>query len=340
MDATAGKILADLKVKKYAHVYLLQGEETYYIDLISNYIEQNVLSVADKSFNQVVLYGRESPVNLILTNAKRFPMMADRQVVIVREAQDIPDLSKEAGQKLLLDYFSRPAPSTILVLCHKYKTLDKRKEFGKKAEQLTNSASFKKPYENQLPEFVDEYISGKGCSIEERGIQALCEAVGNDLNRLSNELDKLLIGKEAGAKLTVGEVMSQVGMSREYNIFELQKALISQDFYKCIVIAEHFAGNTKKNPLIMSVAFLFSFFSKLLVAAASSSKTKDELVSTLRISPFVANEYMNALRNYSLAKIIENISLLKQADLKSKGVNSGSEDEGQILKELVVRLIR
>lgn len=340
MDSTAKKILADLTAKKYAPVYLLQGEETYYIDLVSNYIEQNILTEAEKSFNQVILYGRESPVHVILTHAKRFPMMAERQVVVVREAQDIPDLSKEPGQKLLLDYFTRPVPSTILVLCHKYKALDKRKELGKKAEQLTNVATFRKAYDNQLPEFVEEYLSRKGCSMDEHGIQALCESVGNDLNRISNEIDKMLIGKEQGAKLTAGEVMAQVGMSREFNIFELQKALIFQDFYKSYVIAEYFASNTKKNPLIMSVAFLFSFFSKLLLAASSSSRTEKELVSTLRISPFAARDYMNALRNYSLAKIIKNISLLKEADLKSKGVNSGSEDEGQILKELVVRLMR
>ena len=159
MDAIAKKILTDLKEKKYAPVYLLQGEESFYIDVISNYIEQNALSEAEKGFNQVILYGRESPVNLILTHARRFPMMADRQVVIVREAQDIPDLSKEMGQKLLLDYFTRPVPSTVLVLCHKYKALDKRKELGKKAEQLTLSATFKKPYE-VIANGLSQY---KGC---------------------------------------------------------------------------------------------------------------------------------------------------------------------------------
>lgn len=339
MDAIARKILTDLKAGKYAPIYLLQGEETFYIDLISNYIEQNVLSDSEKGFNQIILYGKESPVNVILTNAKRFPMMAERQVVIVREAQDIPDLSKEMGQKLLLDYFSRPLPSTLLVLCHKYKTLDKRKELGKKAEQLTISATFKKPYENQLPEFVDEYVSNKGYSMQERGMQVLCESVGNDLNRLSNEIDKMLIGKQPGDQLSADYVMTHVGMSREYNIFELQKALILQDLYKTCQIADYFASNTRKNPLIMSVAFLFSFFSKLLLAGSSAGKSEKELVSSLKISPFAARDYINALRNYSLAKIIENISLLKQADLRLKGVNSGSEDEGQILKELVVRLI-
>ena len=339
MDAAAKKILTDLKAKKYEAVYLLQGEEAYYIDLISNYIEHNVLSDSEKGFNQVIIYGRESPVSTILTHARRFPMMAERQVVIVREAQDIPDLSKEMGQKLLLDYFTRPVPSTLLVLCHKYKTLDKRKELGKKAEQLTTSATFKKFYENQLPEFVEEYIAGKGYGMDDRAALVLTQSVGNDLIRLANELDKMLIGRSPGEQLTAEYVMARVGMNREYNIFELQKALISQDAYKTFQIADYFASNTRKNPPIMLVAFLFSFFSKLLLAASSSSNTERELVSALKISPFAAKDYMNALRKYSLTKIIEIINLLKESDLKLKGVNSGSEDEGQILKELVVRLI-
>lgn len=339
MDPAAKKILADIKARRFEPVYLLQGEETYYIDLISNYLEQNVLSESERAFNQVVLYGKEAPVNVILTNAKRYPMMAERQLIVVREAQDIPDLSKEMGQRLLLDYFVRPVASTVLVLCHKHKTLDKRKELGKKAEQLTTSLTFKKPYDNQLPEFVTEYVEAKGFAIEERATLVLCESVGNDLNRLANEIDKLLIGKSQ-KPITAEEVMSQVGMSREYNIFELQKALISQDTYRSFQIAEYFSSNTKKNPLIMVVAFLFSFYSKLLLAASGSGRTERELVTVLKISPFAARDYMNALQKYSLAKIVENISLLKEADLKLKGVNSGSEDESQILKELVQRLIR
>ncbi len=339
MDATARKILTDLRAKRYEPIYLLQGEETFYIDLIANYLESNVLSAAEKEFNQVILYGKETPVNVMLTHAKRYPMMAERQVVIVREAQDIPDLSKDMGQRLLLDYLVRPVPTTILVLCHKYKSLDKRKELGKKAEQLTTSATFKKLYDNQLPEFVGEYIKEKGCTMQERAMHLLCESVGNDLNRLANEVDKMLVGKAPGEPITADDVMNQVGISREYNIFELQKALVAQNVYKTYQIADYFASNTRKNPLIMIVAFLFNFYSKLLLAAASSSRTKEEIVSALKISPFAAQDYMNALQKYSLTKIVENIALLKEADLKLKGVNSGSEDEGQILKELVIRLI-
>jgi DNA polymerase-3 subunit delta len=339
MDASAKKIVDRLKAKKFDPVYLLQGEETYYIDFISNYIEAHALTESEKSFNQVVLYGKDAPVNVILTNAKRFPMMAERQVVIVREAQDIPDLQKDSGAKLLLDYFSRPVPSTILVLCHKHKTLDKRKELGKKAEQLTTSATFKKPYESQLPEFVAAYVSDKGFQMDEGAIRVLAEYVGNDLNRLTNEIDKVLIGADSKEVISSTKVMAQVGISREYNIFELQKALIAKDTLQLTKILNYFEGNVKKNPGIPLVAFLFSFFSKLLVAVATGDRSEKGLVTALKISPFAVKDYISALRNFRPDQIVRNISLLKQADLKLKGVNVGSEDESQILKELVFKLI-
>lgn len=338
MDSAANKILSELKSGKYSPVYLLQGEEVYYIDLISNYIEVNALTESERAFNQVVLYGKESPVHVILTHAKRFPMMAERQVVIVREAQDIPDLAKEAGQKMLLDYFQHPLHSTVLVICHKHKSLDKRKELGKKAEQLTTSLTFKKPYENKLPEFVESYVSSKGLKIEGRAVGVICESVGVDLSRIASEIDKIATAKSNGSTITEGEVMVQVGMSREYNIFELQKALILKDPLKTCQIAEYFAGNSRKNPLIMVIAFLYGFYSKLLLA--SSNKNEGNLANVLKISPYAVRDYSMALQNYSAAKLVENITLLREADIKLKGVNSGSASEGQMLKELVLRLIR
>ncbi len=339
MDPSAIKILNDLKNKKYAPVYVLQGEETYYIDLISNYIETHALSDAEKSFNQVVLYGKDAPANVILTHARRFPMMSERQVVIIREAQDIPDLQKETGARLLLDYFSRPLPSTVLVLCHKHKTIDKRRELGKKVDQLTLSAVFKKPYEGQVQDFISEYIKEKGLGIEDAAIRVLSEYVGNDLQRLANEMDKVLIGLAVDDIVTAERIMSQVGVSREYNIFELQKALVAKDSLLAARIVGYFERNTKKNPAIPAVAFLYFFFSKLLMASAVSCRDEKEMISILKISSFAARDYSNALQHYSIGKIVENISLLKQADLKLKGVNSGTESEGQILKELVFRLM-
>jgi DNA polymerase-3 subunit delta len=339
MDAAAKEILDNLRARKFSPVYVLQGEEPYYIDLISNYIEEHALSESEKGFNQVVVYGKDTPVNVILTHARRFPMMAERQVVIVREAQDIPDLQKETGAKLLLDYITKPVPSTILVLCHKHKTLDKRRELGKKIDQLTTSATFKKIYDNQLPAFVQEYMKAKGMKIDDQAVRVLCEYVGTDLSRLSNEMDKVLIATEKGSTISAEMVMSQVGISREYNIFELQKAIIAKDALQVAKIVNYFESNTRKNPVIPLVAFLYSFFSKLLVASAAGDKSERNLVSLLKISPFAAKDYTAALQRYNTTQLVNGIHFLKEADLKLKGVNSGSEDEGQILKELVFRIM-
>lgn len=339
MDANVKKIMADLKAGKYAPVYFLQGEETFYIDLIANYIEANALQPADKSFNQVIVYGKDADMATILTHARRFPMMAEKQVVIVKEAQEIQDLNKETGSKLLLDYVKKPVPSTILVFCHKHKSLDKRKEVGKKIDQYTSELNCKKMYDNQLPEFISEYAREKKIIIEDRAVMALCEYVGNDLHRLANEIDKLTITSSNGSNISLEQVMNQVGVSKEYNIFELQKAIIRKDTLLANKIVNFFEANTRKNPIIPVVAFLYSFFSKLLAASQSPDKSDKGLVSALKISPYAAKDYVYALRQYPTDKIIHTISSLKEADLKLKGVNSGSDTEGQIFRELVYRII-
>jgi DNA polymerase-3 subunit delta len=266
-------------------------------------------------------------------------MMAERQVVIVKEAQDIQDLNKEIGGKLLLDYLSKPVPSTVLVFCHKHKSLDKRKELGKKIDKLAEAVTTKKMYDNQLPTFVDEYARDKKINIDDKAVQALCEYVGNDLNRMANEIDKLAISITKDDVVTVERVMNQVGVSREYNIFELQKAILQRDTFLANKIANYFESNTKKNPVIPVVAFLFSFFSKLLAASLAQDKSDKGLVSALKISPYAARDYSLALRYYPEEKIVKTISYLKEADLKLKGVNSGSESDGQILRELIFRIM-
>ena len=339
MDASAKKILTALQAGQYAPVYVLQGEETYYIDLISDYIEAHALAETDKGFNQVVVYGKDAPVATILTHARRYPMMAERQVVIVKEAQEVPDLQKEGGAKLLLDYVSNPTPSTILVLCHKHKALDKRRELGKKIDKLTVSAVFKKPYENKLPEFIHGYVNEKGHEADEKAVRILCEYVGTDLKRMDNELDKVMISMPTGARLTAAQAMAQVGISREYNIFELQKALIRRDPLQANKIVNYFESNPKKNPLIPAVAFLYSFYSKLLVASSAPDKSERSLVGLLKISPYAARDYFSALRHYTTPQLVGCVQSISEADLKIKGVNAGTVAEGQILRELVYRLI-
>jgi len=340
MDANVKKILTDLKAGKYAPVYFLQGEETFYIDLISDYIEANALSEAEKGFNQVVVYGKDVTMATVLTHARRFPMMSQRQVVIVKEAQDIQDLGKEIGAKLLLDYVTKPVPSTVLVFAHKNKNLDKRKELGKKIDQLTLTLTTKKLYDNQLPEFVNEYAREKKISIDDRAVMSLCEFVGNDLHRLANEFDKLAIALgSSGGTITVDQVINQVGVSKEYNIFELQRAIIHKDTLLANKIVNYFESNTKKNPMIPVVAFLYSFFSKLLSATQAQDKSDKGLVSALKISPYAARDYSQALRQYSAEKIIQNISNIKEADLRLKGVDSASATDGQIFRELVFKIM-
>jgi DNA polymerase-3 subunit delta len=338
MDASVKKIMTDLRAGKFAPVYFLQGEETFYIDLIANYIEEKAIPPAEKSFNQVIVYGKDVAMATILTHARRFPMMAEKQAVIVKEAQDIQDLSKETGSKLLLDYLKNPSTSTILVFCHKNKSLDKRKELGKKIDQYTTALNSKKMYDNQLPDFISEYVREKNINMEDRAVTALCEFVGNDLHRLTNEIDKLLIAAQ-GNNISLEQVMSGVGVSKEYNIFELQKAIIRKDTLLANKIVNYFEANTRKNPIIPVVAFLYSFFSKLLAASQCTDKSEKGLVSTLKISPYAAKDYLSALRQYPADKIIYTISSLKDADLKLKGVNSGSDTEGQILRELVFRIV-
>ncbi len=338
MDSQAAAILKSLNAGSYEPVYFLQGEEVYFIDLISEYIEANVLAEHEKSFNQTILYGKDTNIIGILNHARRFPMMAERQVVMVKEAQDITDLNKEQGAKQLLDYLKNPVPSTLLVFCHKHKALDKRRELGKSVDKLCVSATFKKLYDNQLPAFISSYVNEKGLKIEDQAVYMMAEYVGNDLSRLTNEIDKILIGKPNLSHITVNEVVQQVGISKEYNIFELQKALVTKNSMMAQKIALYFSANTKKNPMIPVVAFLYAFFSKLLVAAANGSKTDKEIVSVLKINPYAARDYAQALKTYSLSKIIENIALLKEADLKLKGVNSTDNSEGSF-RELVFRLM-
>ena len=339
MAVTPESILKDLKEKKYAPVYFLQGEETYYIDMISDFIEDNVLTEAEKGFNQTILYGRDVATNVILTNARRFPMMSERQVVIVKEAQAVSDINKEAGQKLLTDYIQNPVPSTILVFCYKNKTLDKRKSLGKLIEKHAVALTTKKLYDNQVPAWVESYMKSKGFGITPKATQMLSDSIGNDLERLANEIDKMLINFKEKIQIDEGVVQKYVGISKDYNVFELQKALITKDVIKANKIVNYFEANSKKNPIIPIIAILFSFYSKLLIAFHAKDKSERNLASVLKVSPYFVKDYMFAMKNYNPMQIVNNIHYIREADLKSKGVDNISATEGQILKELVFKLL-
>ena len=338
MPVTPESVLQDLKNNKYAPVYFLQGDEPFYIDQISDFIENNALSEAERGFNQTIMYGKDFPMNAVLTNARRFPMMSERQVVIVKEAQEIQDIGKEQGQKLLLDYIQQPLPSTILVFAHKYKTIDKRKALGKALDKFCVLVETKKLYDNQVPEWVLKYIKGKGYGIDMKAVQMLADFIGNDLERLSNEIDKVLINYPNKIELSPEIIQKHVGISKDYNVFELQKALQTRDVVKANRIINYFEANPKKNPIIPIIAMIYSFFSKLLMTAHAKDKSQANLARVLKVNPYFVKDYVAAAHQYPLPKIVNAIAAIKEADLRSKGVNFGGS-EGQILKELVFKIL-
>ena len=340
MAVTPQQILNDLKNNQYAPVYFLQGEETYYIDKISDYIEENALEESQKGFNQMVFYGRDTDLKTILTNARRFPMMSDRQVVIVKEAKDISDFNQEASQKLLEEYLKNPQPSTILVFCYKHKKVDGRKSIGKLLSKETVFLTTGKLYDSQLPDWISTYVKSKGYTITPKATLMLAENVGNDLERLSSEIEKILINFADPVEIDQHMVQKYVGISKEYNVFELQKALAVRNVKKANQIVNFFASNPQKNPVIPMIALLFSFYTKLLLIHFYIKKgvQQSNLSSKLGINPYFMNEYIEAAKIYPNRKIIDNIHYLREADLQSKGIGANL-DNGQILKELVYKLM-
>lgn len=332
-------VLREIKAKNYSPVYFLEGEEAYYIDLITDYIETHVLTESEKGFNQTIAYGADVTMSDVLTSARRYPMMAERQVVIVKEAQQISDINQGQGQKLLIDYLKNPAATTLLVFCHKNKTLDKRKALGKEVGKYAVVVTAKKLYDNQLPGWIENYIAGRGFSITPKAVQMLADSIGNNLERLSNEIDKVLINFKDKITLDENTINKYIGISKDYNVFELQKALIDKDPVRANKIVNFFDANSRQNPVIPIIAVLYSFYSKLLIAHHTKDKSDRALASALKVNPYFVKDYSAALRRYDLNQVVRNISFIKDADLRSKGVQNVSVSDGQLLKELVFKLI-
>jgi DNA polymerase III subunit delta len=332
-------ILSDLQAGRYAPVYFLQGEEPYFIDLIAGFIEEHALPEQARGFNQTVVYGRDVAVADILNHARRFPMMSERQVVIVKEAQNIGDLAREAGQKMLEKYLVQPQPSTILVLCYKYKTLDKRRTLYKTIEKNAVFFDARKLYDNQLPGWIQSYVRAKGQRITEKAVHMLADYIGNNLERLSNEIDKILINFNGTVEITDAHVQQFVGISKEYNVFELQRAIASGNRSRAFAIAAYFEANPKNNPVIPVIAILFTFFSRLLLLHHTGCGTEQKAAALLKVNPFFAREYLDAMRHYPLTAVIRNIGHLRLADLQSKGVGFSGGTESEILRELIFKLM-
>lgn len=339
MAQTAEAVLKKLKSNEYAPIYFLCGTEPYYTHLITEYIIKYALSESEKGFNQMILYGRDISIPDLITHAKRFPMMAERQVVVIKEAQEIKDWNKTESENILNGYITNPLPSTILVLAYKNKNPDKRKTLYKNLEKYAIVVESNKLYDNLLPDWVEKYVFEKGHSIDLKATYMLVENIGNDLERLSNEIDKILINYTEKVEINSGIVQKYVGISKDYNSFELQRAIGVRDVVKANRIVNYFSANIKNNPVIPTIALLFGFFSKLLIIHSTHDRNPKNLASLTGVHPFFIKEYIHAVQNYPVSKVIDNIHYIREADLRSKGVGVINMREGEILKELVYKLL-
>lgn len=327
-------ILKDLKNKVYHPVYFLTGEEAYYIDLIADYIEDNVLDEAEKDFNQTILYGKETDITTIISEAKRYPMMANHNVVIIKEAQH---LSREIEK--LESYIDNPTSSTILVFCYKYKKVDGRKAIGKKLKKQTVYLETKKLYDNQVADWITAFLKAKKYDITPQASLLIAESVGTDLSKIVNELNKLTINIPSGNTIDPKAVEENIGISKDFNNFELNKALGKKDILKANQIILHFAKNEKEHPLVVTIGMLYSHFSKILKVHYAKDKTPNGLASVLGVNPFFVQDYTVAARNYNIKKSVKIIGYLRDYDLKSKGVNNVSTTNGELLKELIFKIL-
>src|ERR1700748_651604 len=340
-EMTAAEIIKNLQEKKYKTVYLLHGEEPYYIDLISNQVEHKLLSDAEKGFNQTVFYGKDTDVMSVLNASKRYPMMADYQVVLVKEAQDMKwgnDDANKKGINPLLSYLENPLPSTILVFCYKYGKFDKRKKTYKAIEKsglIFESAAL---YDSKIPAWIEGFIAEKGYKINPQASMMLSEYLGNDLSKISNELEKLMLNIQQGQEITLKHIHDNIGISKEYNVFELQTALGKKDPFKVNQIINYFEANPKSNPIVLILGNLNNFFSKVLLYHYTKDRSPQSLARELGVNPYFVKDYELAARSYNYGKTMQIISLLREYDLKSKGVDSNS-DGGELMKELMFKIL-
>jgi len=338
---TAAEILKDIKNRKYKPLYLLHGEEPYFIDLVSNYIEHHLLPDAEKGFNQTVLYGKDTDMMTVLNAAKRYPMMADYQVVMVKEAQDMKWGKDDDGKKgidPLLSYLEKPLASTILVFCYKYGKFDKRKKTYKAIEKSGLIFESAPLYDSKIPAWIEGFISDKGYKISQQASLMLAEYLGNDLSKISNELEKLMLNVTAGQEISLKLIQDNIGISKEYNVFELQTAISKKDAFKANQIINYFEANPKANPIVLVLGNLNNFFSKVLAYHYVKDKSQQNVARELGVNPYFVKDYELAGRNYSYPKTMQVISYLREYDLKSKGVESNAP-HGELMKELMFKIL-
>ena len=328
------QILSDLRRKAYKPVYLLMGEESYYIDIISDFIQDNVLDESQREFDMTVVYGKDTDMTSIVNAAKRYPMMSPHQVVIVKEAQLIKDWEP------LQYYISKPLNSTLLVFAYKYGTPDKRKKWVQDIGKTGVVFESEKLREYEMGTWISRYAKEKNVNIDVKAVQMLTEFLGTDLSKVANELDKLLITKPADSnQITPEHVEKNIGISKDFNVFELQAALINKDKLKANRIIRYFADNKKANPMLMVLAQLFNFFSGLMIYHYLSDKSPAAVASELKINPYFVKDYEKAAKAFGAWKTMNIITWIRETDARGKGIDSNGVEDGELMKELVYKIL-
>lgn len=338
MAQTPDVVLKEIKAKKYKPLYFLHGDESFHIETIAEELEKRIVPESEKGFNQFVLYGKDTDVAGVLSYARRYPFMAERQLVLVKDANKLGGIEQKEQQARLEDYALNPLSSTVLVLCYQANA-DERKSFIKAFNTHGSVVQSKKMYDNKLPEWVSAFCQAEGVKISPKAVQMIVDNIGNDLKRLTNEIRKIMVNLKPDQGIDAEAVERFVGISKEYNVFEFQKALATRDVLKANKIAAHFSANSKDNPLAPILIILYNFYSKVLLYHASRDKSEKGIASELGINPFFVKDYTAAARSYPIGKAAMVIHYLREADSRMKGLDGVSVPEGELLKELVFKIV-
>ena len=327
-------LLEEIRKQQFRPIYVLMGDEPYYIDLITSEIKKHALTEEERAFNEMVFYAREASVEDVVSSAKRFPMMSERQLIIVKEAQDwVRTIDQMAS------YAANPQPSTVLVINYKYKILDKRKAFYKAVSKSGAVVECKSLYENKVAHWIHDFLKQRKYEIVPKAAQMLVEFLGNDLSKIVNELEKLELLLPKGHQITPEDIETNIGISKDFNVFELRNAIGNRQLDRAHQIAAHFGDNPKMNPLVVTIGMLFSYFSQILQYHALNDHSPRAVAAALGINPFFVKDYAVAASNYPMKYASRNIALLREYDLKGKGVGAREIPEGDLLKVLVHRLM-
>ena len=326
-------IIASISNKDLQPIYFLMGDEPYYIDKICDEFTNNILSTEEKEFNQVTLYAKDVTTEQVIAEAKQFPFGSNKRVVIVKEGQQLKNI------EILDSYLNSPQQSTVLVISYKGKSLDKRKKFGKNLAKKCVVFESNKLYDDKIPTWISSYVNEQGYAIENSAAAVLAEYLGSNLSKITNELDKLMLVLKKDEQITTKIIEDHIGISKDYNVFELQNALGKKDIVKANRIINHFAENTKNHHIVPVISALFSFFQKIMVYHFLEDKSSKNAASALKVNPFFISQYQIAAGYYKKDQLFKIFKHLKKYDLKSKGVNNRSTDQHGLLKELIFKIL-